>query len=379
MIALTTDTRKMDTRFLGLGASIEANTIQEALEQGDLDWDVSKRPVLTTMAIPPYKEVGNPDLLTPNGTKQIEILRYHMAKLLKDPTDVITRAQVTELLEETEDTYIPHINEFSIVRDDINVPFGVLGRIYECLNNRECLAILEPLLEDGKVVIERAGYFNDGANCWVMARFPEEITIAGEILDQYMKISWSHDGTEKLSATFIAYIRSTNTQISPNVPGSQVSIEIRHTTNAKQRIELATKLLQKGANYFTALEDKLLELLNIPFTDTEMEEYLEALMPDTAKVKDTGKVTQAAKKRDEVLDIFQNSGHDIEGTKYAGFTALAKWCDHDKPTRVTGQDKAEGDESKLDLMRKEARVQSTWFKSGSARRMKDAAFKLIIK
>ena len=379
MIAVHTGSQKMDARFMGLGNPIEASTIQEALIQGNLDWTVSKRPVVTTRDIPSYKEIGNPDLLTPNGTDRIVNLRYHLSRLLKDPSDENILSEVADLLAETEDSYIPHTNQFAVVRDDINVPFGVLGRVYECLSNAECIAILEPLLTAGEAVIERAGYFNDGANCWIMVRFPEVISIAGEIIDQYMKLSWSHDGTEKLSATFIAYIRNSNTQISPSVPGARESIEIRHTTNAKQRMEIAKELLKKGASYFNALEDKLLELLNTPWTNTEMDEYLKALMPDSAKAKDSGKITKASRNREEVLDIFTQSGHDIEGTKYAGFTSVAKWCDHEKPTRVTGKNKAEGDEEKIAQMRTEARLQGIWFKSGSARKMKDAAFKLIIK
>lgn len=370
-------------KWLGLGNKIEAKTVEEALTQGGLDFSVSKRPIATTSAIPKLDR-GNPRLLDSNGTERIGHLRYHLARLLRHPSDPNISAEVEEILKETEDAYIPHTEHFAIVRNDTNQPFGVLGRIYECLQNEECIQMLAPLLADGRITIERAGTFNDGANCWVIAKFPKSITIGTDVLDQYMKVSWSHDGTEKLSATFIALLRRTNTQINPPVKGSHVSIEIRHTTNAPERIGMAKTLLDKGETYFEKLEEVLAELVSAPWTDREMEEYLEALIPDGKNVvpdPKTGVVPQsrASMSRDKVLEIFQDTDPDVGHTKYAAFGAVAQWCEHEKTVRVTGKDKAGDDEAKLKSMANEARLRSNWMKSGTARKMKNEAFSLIVK
>jgi len=387
MVELTTKAYEERSRkWFGLGQLIESNTIEGTLSEAGMNWTISKRPVVTTSYIPPEflkNPNTNPKPLTVNGTERIGNLRYHLARLLQNPDDKNIQDELKVILDETEATYLPHTNEFAIVRNDTNVPFGVMGRIYGCLNNDECLSIIQPLLDEERVTVERAGEFNHGANCWVLVKFPNSITVGTDELDQYMKISWSHDGTEKLSATFIALLRRTNTQINPKLPGSHVSIEIRHTTNAPERIELARQLLAKGETYFHKLEETLGELISMPMTDEQMEEYLEALIPDSKNPTPDPKsgevkITRASKSREEVMGIFQKTSDSVAQTRYAAFGAVASWCDHDKLVRVTGQDKAENDDQ-LERMGRETRLKGIWMKSGSARKMKDDAFNLIIK
>ena len=379
MLALHTGTETASRKWHGLGKAIEATTIQEVLEQGGLNWNVSKRALATLKAVPPFKEIGNPDLLTPDGTEHMGILRHHLKKFVDNPQDVETLDFLKEYLEVTEDTFLPHTNEFSIVRDDTNIPFAVMGRIYECLNNNECIALIEPLMEAGEVVVERAGYFNDGANCWLLARFPEVTNIKGEIIDQYMKLSWSHDGSQKLSASFIAYLRRNNTQICPSVPGSQQSIEIRHTTNAKKRMEIATNLLRKGASYFNALEDQLIYLMGIPLTDTDMEEQLQVLVPDSKIAKEKGHNSKALIKRCEIIDIFDQSKSNLIPTMYSGFSAVSQWCDYKKPASIRKSKSENCTDEEIETMRIEARCQNTWNKNGSGRKMKEDFWKMLIK
>ena len=68
MTTVTTTERTAARKWLGLGKKIKATTVEEALDQGGLKWTVSKRPIATTLAIPEKVDIGNPAILSRNGT-----------------------------------------------------------------------------------------------------------------------------------------------------------------------------------------------------------------------------------------------------------------------------------------------------------------------
>jgi phage/plasmid-like protein (TIGR03299 family) len=376
MVELTKKTGSISKRWLGMGNPIDADNIQDALEQGGLDWTVSKRPIVTISQIPSDQKRGqNPNLLTENGIPKMNEFRKAVKTLLADPADSEYQETVKNLLKETEKPYLPHQFEYSIVRDDINVPFGVMGNIYECIENKDCLSILDPLIQEGKVKIERIGYFNDGAYCWAIAKLEDVLKINGEVFTTFMKLSWSHDGSEKLSANFIAYYEKNNIQISPKIPGTMVSIEIRHTTNAHARIDIAKSLLRKGEIYFQKLKQVLTDLISMPFSQEEMDEYLLSLFPENDKEK-KNKNSQAENKREKIKDLFMGFTGKSQNTKFAGLMAVAQWADNQKSIRVSERTIKNGEKEEA---QKVARMQSIWLKSGSARQFKDKAFTALLK
>jgi len=385
----TIDTvKKFDRAFFTIGRPIKQTYIKDRLnengvveayidvkdiaEQAGLNWEVTKRPILTTSFDEPY--TLNPEPLLPNGTVQTQRLRivlkdfFYGKSVEPDLADEIKR-----LLNATENSFIPHENDYSILRKDTNIPFGTFSGVYTPLDNEECIRIIEPLLLSGKAEIVRGGFFNHGANCWIIARLSKNMIIGSEEIGQYIKISWSHDGSEMLSATFIGNSSRDNIQINPNLESAAVRIEIKHTTNARKRMEVASSLLCKGEHYFNKLETVLTDLINSPWTQSEMENYLQALFPekDTATDRKNDKMKE---KKDNIMRLYKTTNTDIDNTKYAAFTSVVKWCDYEKTCRITKKTSFADEETQ----RAESRTQSIWMKNGSGRKIKDEAFALIV-
>lgn len=373
-ITLTTkNTTQLSTRWLGLGKKIEGKTIDEILDESGLNWGVSKRPLLTCSETTPLHK-NNPLPMNNQGTERNNNLIKNAWKLV----DCLGEEEARASLKDIEDNppFIPLLNQFAIVRNDTNQPLGVMGRAYTFLNNRDCLDIIKPLLDEGRLEVERAGSFNYGANVWVICRMPKSLTVGpSDVMDQFLRLSWSHDGTQKLSASFIAYLRRSNVQVNPKVPGSRVSIEIRHTLNAKQRIKIAKDLLAKGEQYFNCLENVLGELVNTPINGEEMDKYLDVIFPKKnasdvkpnkhGEIKLTSAISDHNKNR--IKQIFVNQSNDISHTKYAAFISIADWCDNNKLVRVRGETVTRENKD-------EARLRGIWDKNGSAHKMKERAF-----
>jgi phage/plasmid-like protein (TIGR03299 family) len=403
-LTVTTSDRKIEKRqgrkWFGRGRSLdEATSIAEVLHMGGLDWTVSKRPILTTAALPEYAEHDisrrYPNGVTCHGIQRnVDFLSAVKETIYSQSTkspEEFNEAlgDLQGLLHDMEDNapFLPMTRDFAVVRDDLNLPLGVLGSGYSCIDNAECLLLLESMMEEGRVLVERAGTFNSGANCWVLARMPNSVSVGPEVMDQYVKISWAHDGSEKLSATFIAYMKRSEIQISPQIENTTVSIEIRHTKNAKDRIKIADQIFSKGEQYFAGIQSKLVELMSAPMSNDDMEDYLETILPDPPKKmvvdNDGNQVNKASKRngnsRGRIMEIFANSNSQISHTKFAGMTAVAKWCDTEKTIRVTNKDKTMNAELSDDDLKNDSRLFNSWKKGGSSRVMKDKAFAAIFK
>ncbi len=380
-------------RWFSLGRNIQSQTVDEALKEGGIDWTVSKRPMLTSKAQPtfPTRQVDgqtrkdiNPIPMGIHGTDLHEKLQRVLNNLVNLPDDSAPLFELNQILPQLQHPFVPMVEHYAVVRDDIDYPLGVLGGAYNCISNRDCVSILESLIQENRVTLERIGAFNYGRNVWVIAKLPGSLQIGPDTLDQYIKISWSHDGSEKLSATFIAYLTRNNIQFSPKVPNARVSFEIRHTLKAHDRIKIAEDIISSGEIYFKKVEECLNKLAGEAFSDQDMEAYLKSLFK-TPGEDDEKKLTKHGKPRvvrseqtvERIMEIFRDTDDGTVGhTKYAGYLAVAQWADHEKQIRVTTKTETEDEK---EIAQAETRMQGLWMKNGTAFKLKEDAFASIIK
>ena len=382
-IEVTTSHAEASPRWLGLGSKIDAKSIEEVLSQGNLHWTVSKRPIATPRG-ELYRSDGIkvPPPLSGNGMDIHTDILAAIDSILEHPETIETKTTqdgLRILRDAAQDCFITSKEHFAIVRDDTEAILGTAGKRYTCLTNEECLGVLGDLIETGKVEVERVGEFNHGANVWVVAKLPGSLEVGPDILDQYIRIGWSHDGTEKLSANFIAYLRRGGVVLNPKLPGARISVGIRHTSNAKERVKIAAQLLTHGENYFAKMEEVFEDLINSAFNENEMEAYLGAVFPQPKEAKRNSdgseRKDRGAQHRERVMEIFQDSDTAFAGTRWAAYTAVAQWADHERPTKIHGKDEMTSAEE-VETKEKETRLQGIW--TGNASTRKEAAFAALI-
>jgi phage/plasmid-like protein (TIGR03299 family) len=89
----------------------------------------------------------------------------------------------------------------AVVRDDLksgdpNAVLGVVHPGFLPLQNRDAVGVFDALLGRGKRVYHTGGYLGNGEVIWLLAKLPENITVAGnDIVEPYMLLANSHDGT----------------------------------------------------------------------------------------------------------------------------------------------------------------------------------------
>jgi hypothetical protein len=354
---------KILPRFMNLGFPINAKTVKEVLEQGHLNWTVSKRPLTTTTVIPEYPEKNgkkshNPFLLTNQGTTKNRKLRETIEKYIKT-NDATLLSEIEALLKETKREMTPLVNHYAIMRDDTNDEFATVGPMYTCLDNNECIGMLEQLMEEAGCIAERAGYFDKGARIWIFARLPETLEIGPDNITQYIRISWSHDMTEKLSAKFF-YVDDKNRMVSPKIQGVPNEISFKHTKNSPQRVMEAKAILAGQKKHAEAFEEIGVRMVNHPCNN--FRDYMKAIWKDCEVVDcDTkGQEKPSRDKRivDDLEAEFKSLDLSVAGTLWGAFSVVSNYADFDKTTRTHGKKNAKSDtevqqmetESKFDAM-----------------------------
>jgi len=339
----------------------DVETIEEVMDLGGINWEVSKRP----MVVRTCPSVGQQDL------------RYPRMISGKDVAD-------------TEDPkeFMPIPSHYSIVRDDQNIVLGVMQRGYLPVQNKECMNIIEPLFLKKEITVRRIGIFDNGQNVWVICEMPIKMEIGNDEMVCTLKLSWSHDGSERVTIRFMAWSNRFRVYISPKITEKRISntISVRHTKNAKERISIAEDIINKGLVYFQHVQKKLEELVEIPYTVEELETLLEKMFPTKGekKVNEDGyeeskiggrALTIRGQVHTDVQNMYAEHEPDIVGTKYAALISICEHADNKGVIRVQGRDKMTDEEARK--VEAQQRLKNSW--NGTANNLKQKAFELLMK
>lgn len=89
------------------------------------------------------------------------------------------------------------------IRSDV---LGIVGTRYEPLQNVDAFRWFDPLVAEGNVKLEAAGSVKGGRHVWILARIddaPVQVgTRSDDIVNPYLLLSNSHDGTRAVTVTF---------------------------------------------------------------------------------------------------------------------------------------------------------------------------------
>jgi phage/plasmid-like protein (TIGR03299 family) len=254
------------------------------------------------------------------------------------------------------------------------------------VQNREAFDFFNHAIEKGAACIETMGALGEGERVFAMAKLPEDFEVSkGDPIERYILLCSSHDGSMNIQAMFSNVRVVCQNTLNAAIRGARQIVRIRHTKNAKSKLEQAHKVLAASDKYWGRLNEayKVLALKDLSRMDTLL--LLEELFP--GKAKKTSKeaeededsfaaleeeegsdspivaATRTVNNRNKVLALFD--GQAI-GSAQAGKTA---WGLYNAVTQYIDRDRS---------VRKDTnRWESSVFGSGTALRQK--AFDSLIK
>lgn len=248
----------------GLGQIVEAYpTSTEAIKHAGLDYTVEKRKLFTY------------DNENCNGDPDVDII-------------------------------IPEIevpNFYATLRTDTEQVLGVVGKDYEVVQNINAFSFFDSIVGGEGIMYETAGALGKGERIFITAKLPDYIKVGNnDLLEKYLFLTTSHDGYGSITAAFTPIRIVCNNTLNAALRNHSNSIKIRHTANAKERLEQAHHLMGISNNLSTELETIFNNWTKVRITDPEVKKLIQlALVPN----KEVYKNIQAGKD-DELSTCFKN-------------------------------------------------------------------------
>jgi phage/plasmid-like protein (TIGR03299 family) len=236
---------------------------------------------------------------------------------------------------------IPIEDHFAIVRKDRLdcadcKPFGLVGRDFVPLQNRDAFRFFDPLLSSGHVTFETAGALGRGERIWVLARFKGDVKIGPDELKRYLLLSNRHDGKESVTVKFTPIRVVCQNTLSAAMAGSGRAFRVRHDRLLESRLHDTGRLIEQIYESYERLETAFESLRSVSLDDAELDSYIEHVFPDPPREQDGdgSRRRRALKARLAATHLCRNgrgnSAEGVKGTLWAAYNGIAEYVDHRK-------------------------------------------------
>lgn len=203
---------------------------------------------------------------------------------------------------------------FFTYRTDVNKVLGAhVGKDYTVYQNAECFAVVDEILQKGTATIETAGSIDEGRKVFISLAVDDKIKVGGsDIVEQYVLITTSHDGTTSIIATPTNVRVVCNNTLTAALKGAKGAIRIRHSQKANERLEDAARVLKLMAENTKVNEDNYNKMRETLIDENRFFDYIGNLFfsKDEVKALQHGTAKISTQKSNIVKDVirFGNNG-----------------------------------------------------------------------
>lgn len=183
------------------------------------------------------------------------------------------------------DIIIPEIEVpgfFATIRTDTEQVLGVVGKDYEVVQNIDAFSFFDSIVGGDGIQYETAGALGKGERIFITAKLPSYIKVGkDDLIEQYLFLTTSHDGYGSITAAFTPVRIVCNNTLNAALRNHSNCIRIRHTSNAKDRLEQAHKVMGISNQLSGQLETIFNQWSKVKITDPELQRLIQlALVPN---------------------------------------------------------------------------------------------------
>ncbi len=234
-------------------------------------------------------------------------LDYQVVKVpLYAKTEGIT---VTDSGLSTEETEIVIPDYYATKRSDNNAILGVVGKDYRIVQNVDAFSFFDAIVGGGDgILYETAGALGKGERIFITAKLPGHIQVGQkDMIEKYLFLTTSHDGSGSITAAFTPIRIVCQNTLNAALGKCSHTIKIRHTANARQRLEEAHKVMGLSNTLSGQMEGIFNQWAGIRISDAELRKLiLMAMAPN----KET--LTNLVKGNDQELStIYKNTCNEV--------------------------------------------------------------------
>ncbi len=193
---------------------------------------------------------------------------------------------------------------FFTSRTDNNAILGDrLGADYEVVQNTDAFAFFDAIVEGVGIQYETAGALGNGSKIFITAKLPEYIKVGkDDLIEKYLFLTTSHDGYGSITAAFTPIRIVCANTLSAAMNNHSNAVKIRHTANAKDRLEQAHKVMGISNKLSVELEAIFNHWAKVRITDPEVKKLIQLAMVPNKEVLNN----LQAGKDDELSTCYKN-------------------------------------------------------------------------
>lgn len=206
---------------------------------------------------------------------------------------------------------IPEIeipNYCATIRTDNDKVLGVVGKDYEIVQNIDAFSFFDSIVGGEGIQYETAGALGNGERIFITAKLPNYIKVGNnDLIEQYLFLTTSHNGFGSITAAFTPIRIVCNNTLNAALRKHSNAIKIRHTANAKQKLEQAHRLMGISNNLSIELEQIFNRWAKVRITDNEVRKLIQRAMVPNKEVLNN----LEAGKDDEISTLFKNMVNSV--------------------------------------------------------------------
>lgn len=169
-------------------------------------------------------------------------------------------------------------NYFATVRTDTNDVLGVVSEKYEILQNIEAFEFFDTVIDKGEAIFHTAGVLGKGEKIFVTAKFPEDIEVRGEQIENWFLLSTGHDGRTPTNCGFSSIAVVCENTLKAALKDLQNSVTILHYKNIKDKLKAAAKVMGIASKYSELLNESFNKMARVSITDQQLRDYIVKVM-----------------------------------------------------------------------------------------------------
>ncbi len=192
-------------------------------------------------------------------------------EVTKEPLFIVDQNKELERI----DPYQKVSTHFATVRKDTGSILGIVGKDYEIVQNKDAFAFFDAIVGGDGIQFETAGALGNGEKIFITAKLPGYIQVGKEdLIEKYLFLSTSHDGYGSITAAFTPVRIVCNNTLNAALKSLSNAIRIRHTSNAKQRLEHAHQLMGISNQLSDQMESIFNQWSKVRITDTHVKKLI---------------------------------------------------------------------------------------------------------
>jgi phage/plasmid-like protein (TIGR03299 family) len=170
-------------------------------------------------------------------------------------------------------------NYYATLRTDSEQVLGVVGKDYQVVQNVDAFSFFDSIVGGDGIQYETAGALGKGERIFITAKLPSYIKVGkDDLIEQYLFLTTSHDGYGSIMAAFTPIRIVCNNTLNAAFRNCSNSIKIRHTSNAKERLEEAHKVMGISYKLSKYLETTFNQWTKVRMTDKQLRKLIQLAM-----------------------------------------------------------------------------------------------------